>query len=87
MEQTGGKVLEYVDEMLREPTRYRLVLVVGTDEAKLSGVLREVAVHRDYPVLDMGLRLSEALVTLPETRRALKAGGVVRDLVSQAAGA
>jgi hypothetical protein len=35
----------------------------------------------------MGMKLSEALVAVPEARRALKAGGVVRDLVTQAAGA
>lgn len=80
-------VLNLVDEMLKEATRYHLVLVVGSHEEQLSGVLRDVVAQRKYPVLDMGLRLSETLVTVPEVRRALKAGGAVRDLVSQAAGA
>ena len=79
--------LSYVDEMLREPTRYHLVLVVGPDEVKLSSVLGEVAAQREYPVLDMGLRLSETLVAVPEARRALKAGDAVRDLVTQSSGA
>jgi len=88
MEQQQAVVstLSYVDEMLREPTRYHLVLVVGPDEVKLSSVLSEAAAQRGYPVLDMGLRLSETLVAVPEARRALRAGGAVRDLVTQAAG-
>lgn len=86
-QQAAASTLGYVDEMLGEPTRYHLVLVVGPDETKLSSVLGEAAAQRGYPVLDMGLRLSETLVAVPEARRALKAGGVVRDLVKQMAGA
>lgn len=85
-QQAVASALSYVDEMLREPTRYHLVLVVGPDEVQLSSVLSEAAAQREYPVLDMGMRLSEALVALSETRRALKAGDTVRDLVTQAAG-
>jgi hypothetical protein len=86
-QQAVANTLSYVDEMLREPTRYHLVLVVGADEKKLSGVLSEAAAQREYPVLDMGMKLSETLVAVPEARRALKAGGAVRDLVKQVAGA
>lgn len=86
-QQAVTSTLRYVDEMLREPTRYHLVLVVGADEVQLSSVLSEAAAQREYPVLDMGLRLSETLVTVPEARRALKAGGAVRDLVTRVAGA
>jgi len=84
-QQAVADVLNFVDEMLREATRYHLVLVVGADEEKLSGVLSEAVAQRGYPVLDVGLRLSETLVTVPEARRPLKAGGAVRDLVAQAA--
>jgi len=86
-QQAVASTLSYVDEMLREPTRYHLVLVVGPDEAKLSSVISEATAQREYPVLDMGMKLSETLVAVPEARRALKAGGAVRDLVKRVAGA
>lgn len=79
-------VLNFVDEMLKEPTRYHLVLVVGPDEAKLSSVISEATAQRNCPVLDMGMKLSETLVAVPEARRALRAGRAVRELVTQSAG-
>jgi hypothetical protein len=85
-QQAVTSTLGYVDEMLREPTRYHLVLIVSADEVKLSGVLHGVAVQREYPVLNMGMKLSETLVGVPEAWRALNAGGAVRDLVTQSAG-
>lgn len=69
-QQAVASTLRYDDEMLREPTRYHLVLVVGPDEVKLSSVLSEAAAQREYPVLDMGRKLSETLVAVPEARRA-----------------
>lgn len=86
-QQAVASALSYVDEMLRGPTRYHLVLVVGQDEVKLSSVLTKAAARREYPALDMGMKLSETLVGVPETKRALRAGGAVRELVTQVAGA
>lgn len=85
-QQAVARAFSYVDEIAKGPTRYRLVLIVGLDESKLSGILQTIAVQRGYPILNVGLRLSEALAPLSTGRRALKASDVLRDLVREVAG-
>jgi hypothetical protein len=83
LEQAAESVLNYVGELVSQPARYKLVLLVGQDEEKRSTVVGEVAKRAAYPVLDVGLELSKELVLIPEARRPLNASSVFKNLAKE----
>lgn len=82
-EQAAENVINYVGELISQPARYKLVLIVGQDETARSAVVDEVTRRAAYPVLDVGVELSKELMLMPEARRPLKASSVFKALVGK----
>ena len=83
LEQAAENVINYVGELISQPARHKLVLIVGQDETTRSAVIEEVIRRAAYPVLDVGLELSRELMLIPEARRPLKASSVFKALVGK----
>ena len=60
---------------------YGLVLLVGQHGSGKSRVLRAAAAS-EWPVVNLGVELTQALVSLPESRRSLAVSGVLEGLVA-----
>ena len=75
-------VTSCIDKLIHEPKRYKLVLVVGSDDGQRDAVIRELLRQHVYPVLDTGLSLSHELAAIPEARRPLKASSVFKSLIA-----
>ena len=61
---------------------YGLVLLVGQHGSGKSRVLRAAAAASEWPVVNLGVELAQALVSLPESRRSLAVSGVLEGLVA-----
>ncbi len=65
---------------------HRLMLVVGPPRSGKTQALRALAEEHDWPVVNVGLSLSERLLELPPSRRAVNAPRFLHDLVDDRAG-
>ena len=61
---------------------YRLVLLVGRHGSGKTQVLRAAAAASEWPVVNLGVELAQALVSLPESHRPLAVSGVLEGLVA-----
>lgn len=83
LEQAVENVLSFVGEITDQPTRYKLVLLVGQDEDTRSSVIVKIIERTAYSRLDAGLMLSKRLLPIPETRRPLKASSEFKAIANE----
>lgn len=65
---------------------HRLMLVVGPPRTGKTQALRALAVGHDWPLVNVSLSLSEQLLELPPSRRAVNAPKLLHDLVDDRSG-
>ena len=65
---------------------HRLMLVVGFPRSGKTQALRALAEEHDWPLINVGLSLSEQLLELPPSRRAVNAPRFLHDLVDDRGG-
>jgi hypothetical protein len=64
---------------------YRLILAVGPARVGKTTALSELAASHDWPRLNANLRLSERLLDLTHRQRAVRAAGILEDIVRETA--
>lgn len=65
---------------------HRLMLVVGPSRSGKTQALRALADEHDWPLVNVGLSLSERLLELPPSRRAVNAPRFLHDLIDHRGG-
>jgi hypothetical protein len=62
---------------------YRLILVTGPPRTGKTTALRELHADKSWPMINVNLTLSERLLELTTTQRALKVAGLLEELAKE----
>jgi hypothetical protein len=64
-----------------QETYYKLILAVGSARAGKTAALTELAAKHKWPRVNVNLRLSEKLLELTHRQRAVRAAGILDDIL------
>ena len=64
-----------------EAAYFRLALVAGPARSGKTSVLRDLAARSNWPLLNVGLRLSERLIELTKRQRAVRISSILSEVV------
>ena len=80
----SDRVLTRIDEAGGQ--YHRLLLVVGPPRSGKTGALRDISTTKNWPLVNVNLRLSALLLDLTQKQRALRVARLLGDLVNGAEG-